>query len=558
MKLFFAVLMFTSAAFGAEMKEGRYVGWVKLPEANERIALVADIYRESPEDFTQFPTRNALLKLSLGGYNTHEYLTFNYKDIQYDFDNGDLTFDEPDKDLVITAKVQATETQSYLVGDVFVRSSAVWGTLYLKYETDEPAEAGEVDPGAGETAPFTGALEGQYEGTCAKNHAVLQLQTLRGLKTKQQTIVDKNGLGSEYGIVGRMSGNAPDVCGEIPAGSHLYCTTRNYGGGSYNPWLGTVTLQSLRATESCTLHGGEIRCRITLPGKELQDCVMKKAPETRAAKFFRRSMHLSPDAAQMAELPAPAAPKHADLAAALKGKYSGYLHNETNDTYQSVVLNVVPYAASNNPHNPNQMMVSSTLSAYLGEGLTGPFTTQTFVSRSFYLRPGFTLSGENADTFVSISEWKQGFVRGTLYSHAFGKVGTVELVKGALPPASGARFVDSFTGAYSGTRSGNKRFVQLHFPAQPDDLVRNVVKFTGTLQGAVGIIATEHTDGGSFDPYTGKLGWLITRGEYATFISAYMESADVLKLYWPPAPDRFGVWMEDFVYDPFQRVKGNP
>ncbi len=555
MKSLVALLLLATAVQAAELKEGRYVGWVKLTEANERIALVADIYRESPEELTQFPSRNALLKLTLGGYNTHEYLTLGYENIQYDFDNGDLTFDEPDKDLVITAKAQATETQSYLVGDVFVRSSAAWGTLYLKYDSSEPLEEGEVDPGAGETAPFIGVLEGQYEGTCAKNHAILQLQTVRGLKTKLQTILDKNGLGSEYGIAGRISGSAPDVCG-VTTGKGIYCTTRNYGGGSYNPWLGTITLQSLRATDSCTLRGGELRCQISLQGNVRQECVMKKASAPKPARFFRRNFHLSPDAAQMAELPAPAAPKHAELAARLRGKFSGYLHNETNDTYHAVILNVIPYTASNNPHNPNQMMVSTTLSTYMGEGLSGPFTTQTFGSRSFYLRPGFTLSGEHSDAFVSISEWKQGFVRGVVYSHSFGRVGTVELSKGGLPPASGIRFVDSFPGTYS-ARSA-QRLVELNFPAQPDDMVGNVVKFTGTLQSAYGILATEHSDGGSFDPYTGKMAWLITRGDYSTYISGYLESPDVLKVYWPPAPDKFGVWMGDFVYEEFSRVKRKP
>src|SRR5262249_23344710 len=153
----------------------------------------------------------------------------------------------------------------------------------------------------------------------------------------------------------------------------------------------------------------------------------------RPARFHTRTVRPQPTTAQLQELPAPAPPRNAELAAALRGMFSGYLHNETNDTYQVFRLNVMPYSATENPHNPNQMNVSTTAIAHLDRGTGGAFTTQRFDARSFYLRPGFTLKGPNADSYLDVAEWKQGLVRAVLYSHAFGRVGTVELLKGPLP-----------------------------------------------------------------------------------------------------------------------------
>lgn len=71
----FALLIVSFPAHAAQLKHGRYVGWIELEEKKVRLAVVADIFLESPEDLTQFPRVNAAFRINLGGYNTHEYIT---------------------------------------------------------------------------------------------------------------------------------------------------------------------------------------------------------------------------------------------------------------------------------------------------------------------------------------------------------------------------------------------------------------------------------------------------------------------------------------------------
>ncbi len=565
---------------GGTLLDGRYTGWIKLDAAQERIALVVDIFQESPENFTIAPSRNAIFKLSLGGYNTHEYFTETFKDIHSDFDNGTLTLDEPNNDLLITAEVQALGSAPLLVGKVFIRSSAVWGTVYLKYETDEPEERsssgaiprdeepgsggggapGEPDAGQGvtpETAPFIPLLEGQYVGLCNGGTAALQIQTVRGLNTKSRTGKDRFGLGPHYGIVGRLSGISPDVCGTIPKG--LWCNHFNYDEGSYNLYQGKLVLKGRRSTDACDIHQGEIKCRIQLQGG-VGICTLKKTTlAVQAPRFFARAYHLSVTADQEAVLPEAAPPANADLTAALRGTFSGYLHNETNDTYQVFQLNVFPYSTTNNPHNLNQMTISTTSSAYFGGDVKGSYSTQRFEPRSFYLRPGFTLSGPSSDAFIAIQQWQTGLIRGIWYSHNFGRVGTVELVKSALPAANSSMvMIKNFAGQFKGTAvvgSSVKRWIELLFPVQPNLADENVIEFEGSQQSLTGISAIQIIEKGSFDPYTGRMGWIYARGGAETFISAYLDPSDQLKIYWPPAPDVFGALMADFEFDTYKRIK---
>lgn len=562
---------------GGALLDGRYIGWIKFDSAKERIAVVTDIFQESPEDFTLDPSRNAIFKMSLGGYNTHEYYTETFKDIHSDFDNGTLTLDESNNDLLITAEVHALGATPIIVGQVFVRSSAVWGTLYLKYETDEPdarlrrttsndepggsgsdgepGEPGEDEPGEQpETSPFIPLLEGQYVGLCNGGPAALQIQTVRGLKTRAQKDFDTYGLSAHYGIVARISGSG---CGTVPEG--FWCNNFNYAEASYNIYKGELVLKGQHSSDRCEIRQGEVKCRIQVQGGA-KVCVLKKTGNIAGPRFFTRRFHLSPTANQTTKLPEAAPPKNAALTAALRGTFSGYIHNETNDTYQAIQLNVLPYSTTNNPHNLNQMAVATTSSVYLGQDASGSFTTQRFEPRSFYIRPGFSLSASKSDGFLSIptiDDWQTGFIRGIWYSHNFGRVGTVELIKGPLPKADPSMaMVQNFAGQYrGGSPAPVKRWIELNFPAQPNLQEEHVITFDGSQQSIVGITAVQNIEKGTFDPYTGRFAWIYSHGGGETFISAYLSPSSDLRIYWPPSPGVFGVLMVDFGFETYKRLK---
>lgn len=539
----------------AELKQGRYIGYIELAPTKDKIAVVSDFYLESPEDLKLFPALHADFKMTLGGYNTHEYVAEIFENVRYDFENGILTLDDPKNDIVITAEVKDVNGNTNVVGDVFLRSSAVFGKLTLVYETDEP----DVDDSlrAFDPSAYIPVLDGQYEGNCQGERAVLQLQTVRGLKTVWQGEGEASSLSRYYGISGRLGVKDSVMCGNLAKG--FWCNQFTYGGGSYNAYLGKLQLKGPSATDDCTVQRDLLKCEIRRTGWN-RSCEFKKTgSKINEAKFSTRSFNLNATSEQLKELPAAEPPKNTELSNAVRGSFAGYLHNETNNSYQYMQLNVLPFSFTENPHNPNQMMISSTATLHLGSNASGPFITQRFEPRSFYIRPGFTLNGPNTDTFLNISEWRKGFIRGVLYSHAFGRVGTVQLIKGVPPlPPAGVEIVRSFVGEYDGPVgsdgvSSKLRWFRFLFPTQPNDLTDQLIRFSGSYNPVISIEPNHNIERGTFDPFTGAFGWIIEKNGAATFSNGSMDKNNNVRMYWPPAPGVFGTYMSDYEAETFKR-----
>lgn len=545
--VFLALLLSSLPSFAAELKHGRYIGWIELEEKKERLAVVADFFMESPEDFTQFPRLNASFRISLGGYNTHEYITETFHDLKYDFDGGNLTFDEEGNDLLLTTMVSAQGGRAKITGDVFVRSSALSGKLELLEESDEPGDD-LFATALPASLPFSSLLEGQYEGVCNGKSAALQVQTVRGLEREAER--RSTGLERHYGIGGRLVYKDDSLCGKLPSG--MWCSRQHFQNGSFNFYTGLLAFESKQGSEQCTLRGSELTCRFRV-FTDTVECRLKKPAFTQPVRFFTRAFHLSPSQEQTRALPEPEPPRNQGLAQALKGRFFGYLHNESNNTYLPVRLDVVPFSSTENPHNPNQMNISATASFFLGRDFSGPFITQRFDHRSFYLRPGFMLSGPDADSFLNVVSWKSGFVSGTWISKAFGRVGTFQLVKGeAAPLPARANAVQSFAGEFKGFLGSSEQWIRFLFPSQPNRVKEQVIPFTGSYQSIVGNTPVRQIHGGTFDPFTGRLGWFLTNDEAATFGSGKINEAGEALLFWPPQPI-VGTAARSFEYVKFQR-----
>lgn len=542
--LFILLFSLSLRAESAELKHGRYTGWIELEEKKERLAVVAEFFLESPEDFTKFPRLNAAFRVSLGGYNTHEYFTETFHDLKFDFDFGNLTFDESGNDLLMTTLVSSKGGSTYITGEVFLRSSAARGSLFLTQESDEP---GDDAPLAIESPlPFMPLLEGQYEGLCDGQRATLQIQTVRGLDATARGA----GLERHYGIAARLAYKQDPLCGNLPSGQ--WCSRQFLRNGTFNLYTGRLNFESQQGSESCTLTDGEIHCRFRSMNSTA-DCFLKKSGPATQAKFYPRKFHLSPSKDQSEALPPQSPPRNQALADALRGRFFGYAHNESDDSYLPLRLDVVPFSSTENPHNPNQMMVSATASVFLG-GFSGPFFTQRFEPRSFYLRPGFALSG--TDSLLLITSWKRGYISGTWISKAYGKLGTFELSKGDIPPlAPSAKLVRSFAGEFSRLNGSSEQWIRFLFPSQPDNLQDLRIPFVGSYQSVVGSAPVRAIESGSFDPFTGRFGWRIKRDEAITYGGGIVAQDGSAHLYWPPEPN-FGTVARDLEFQVFQPKNG--
>jgi hypothetical protein len=553
----------STALAGTQLPHGRYVGYMKIEGRIERLALQADFFLESPEDQTRFPQLEAIVKMSLGGYHTSEYITYVYKNIRTDFDRGTLIFDEPSSDLVFNGKVESGEGFARIEGNVWMRSSATAGRLVLDLVSDEPGDEPERKPDPDSKLPFAPALDGQYEGKCDNQSAVFQMQTARALR------IHEIGNGAkapfDYEVVARLGyRNKPSpVTGSQPWSAH-----GSFAGGSYDPFRGRLVFWGPSSTTiECARSVGELACTYRIPKTRVRCRFERVGKDFHDPAIFPRRFHVATTNEQLKPLPLPGSIPDDILAGLLDGHYSGFLHHDASDRYQPVALRVLASVSTENPHNPNKVFVSTTSVLYFGSLAEGHFVSHRYEPRSFYVRPGFALNAPGTDSFIMITEWTSGSIRGIWYSQTFGRVGTVEVIKGKVPAISpDASAMRSWRGDFNAsmvlghvdpTKPGQKveRWFSVVMPNQPAERLSSTVIFFGSFQSLVGLTKIEPIERGTFDPYSGAIAWSFKFGEGLTIVSGNVAGDGSLSMHWPPNPNAFPVPMSD--YKPINFRKNN-
>ncbi len=546
---------------GNQLPHGRYVGYMKIDGRDERLALQADFFLESPEDQTRFPQLEAIVKIGLGGYHTPEYISYVYKNIRTDFDRGTLIFDEPASDLVFNGKVESGEGYARIEGKIWMRSSAIGGKLVLDLVSDEPGDEPERRPDPDLKLPLAPLLDGQYEGKCDKQTAVFQVQTARALRTQEVGEGAKPMF--DYEVVARLGyRNKPSAV----AGAQPWSAQGSFAGGSYDPFRGKfVFLGPSSTTIECVRSGGRLACTYRIPQTRVRCQFERLDNEIHKPATFPRRFHVTASDEQLKPLPLPGSVKDEALAELLDGHYHGFLHHESSDRYQSAALRVMASVSTENPHNPNKVFVSTTSVLHFGAPTEGHFVSHRYEPRSFYIRPGFALNAPGTDSFIMITDWSSGFIRGVWYSQAYGRVGTIEFVKGTVPTlASEARVMRSWRGDFAGsvvlghidpTKPGQKleRWFSVVMPNQPAERLSSTVSFVGSFQSLVGLTKIEAIERGAFDPYTGTIAWSFKFSEGLTIVSGNLSADGSLSMHWPPNPNVFPAQMSDYKSGVFRR-----
>lgn len=539
-----------------KLKFGRYVGWIDLEGADESLAVTLDTYLDQPDDVTQFPRLQIVFKYGLGGYGTSEYTSEIFENARYDFATATLALDDPANDVTLVSRILTDDDdRTFLEGDVWVRSAARTGTFYALFQSDEPTglNAMRLAP-----SPLIPKLAGSYVGHCGSKRAQMQIETTKGGGAGGGTTRGLKG----YAIYANLAFDDRSLCGtdSDPANGPVWCAIRSYDQGAYTFFDGTLTLKTERFSDECRLDNGRLTCRVVF--LEPTDCEFERSSVTPLGpRFFDRARHVPATAAQRAELPEPSPPDNSALVAALAGQFRGYLHNETTNRYQPIMLNVVATTSTDNPHNENLVYVSSTAVSYFGATQSRDLWTQQFERRSFYLKPGFVLESESSDVFLGAEEWKTGFIRGVWYSHAFGRVGTFELIKGAWPVTpDGVAFVQPVTGEFVGPRgSANPNIDGLWFfrsflGVQPVGRAEATLAFQGQMNLRSNILPPIPIEEGHYDTYSGAIGWTTRESSGSRMISGMIDDQGQVSLLWPGAAI-FGVKLPEYAFHRYDRVR---
>ena len=440
----------------------------------------------------------------------------------------------------------------------FPDPSAVSGSVVLKFLSDEPdtepnlasADTAGEDPDHDpdhDPAPFAGTLDGQYEGLCGTEPAIIQIQTARGLGEVPDSLFP--GLGG-YTVSGRLGLDLPSEC--ALTGIHIpserdWCTYRSYSAGKYNIANGLLTLQGETSAQSCTLIDGQLRCvvglrPIVLPSPQV--CVLNRvAPAVRApSRPFFRQFSVPTTSEQRQVLPEMLPPASTDLVAAVDGMFFGYLHHETSNLYQPMRLKVIASVSTDNPHNLNMVYISGASIFHFDNPMNAqaPIWSQRFARKAFYINNGFILDDPNSDTFIQVDLWKKGMITGVLYSRQFGRVGTIQFVKSFMPTIDArAKFVANPLGNFSGPVASGpfeaSWWLQVSPQAQASNLGQSTFSFQGELGRGDGIVPRRVVDVGSFDFYTQAIGFLVASRDGPRMYSGHVFDWG-LGLFWLGAP----------------------
>lgn len=535
-----------------KLQQGRYTGYLKINGRNEKIALQADLFIESPDDFTQFPKLESIVKLSLGGFHTNEYTAYSYKNLHYNFETGDLTLDEPASDLIFSAKVHSTDSRTYLQGQVWSRTSSVMGVFKLTSISDEPGDD-DGTPDENDKLPWAPALDGQYSGKCGSKDGLFQIQTVKELRPRDSA--DGKEI-FDYEVVARVGYRKDASNSNSPW--ELY---GSYAGGSYDPYRGKLVFLGPSTTAiECSRSNNSLSCDYRVQSGKVHCDFERESANAHGSDVFPRKFHVTASAAQMQSLPDIGTISDAEMANLVSGHFNGYLHHEASDRYQRVALHVVASVSTENPHNPNKVFVSGTSVMYYGLSGEDLFISQRYEPRSFYIRPGFTLNAPGTDSFIQIDQWTQGFIRGVWYSQQFGRVGTVEFVKETPASISSqAVIVSSFQGEYRGQAVASdpqtSRWFNVILPNQPAERLTTTINFVGAYQSMSGMTPISPIERGTFDPYTGAIGFSYKLNEGLTVVSGVVANDGSLQMYWPPAPNAFGTILAPYRRIPFQHVQ---
>jgi len=460
----------------------RYVG-VLRHESPNRDQLAKLDFIASRGDNNQLELM-AILTLHFGDYRSGEYVSYHFDTVKYTLLNGTLVFDHPGQDMTI--KVESFDGRS-IKGSVRSRLGA-GDRMTLSLTRDEDAKP---------LLPLIQPLQGQYEATCDGVRKRLQIQTFRSTLNVAETANPF----AAYEVRAQLGEYGSGLC----MASKMPCTVAIFDEGSYNFFHSQVVLAGDHRTLTCQATADGLDCGACrfkrIPG-ELPEKPVLRPPQTPAG-FVKAGATRWGEPGE--------GPALKGVATAIDGEYSGYLHHEYLDQYQSANLSLV--TSQGVGADAGTLRISPVASLKFGEGDSHEFITYKFNERSYPLVSVekekmllFQRTETDTDAVLQITSLSDGKLKGVWYSLLFGRVGTFELSKNDLPALpTDAKRMGPVGGWYENATW------DIELIARPAESPRNTsnpffpLHFTGFIYDKDGIRPKERIGGGTYDFYSGKI-----------------------------------------------------
>lgn len=431
---------------------------------------------EREEDRFEFM---AFLKLQFGDWSSSEYMTYHFDNIKFNSSAKTLPLVHPDQEVSVVlnfsepGEFKGTFRSNYggNVGEIILKKEA---GVSLKYPI--------VDP-----------VAGKYEGSCSDGtQHVLQMETFRNTD-------DTTKIGNPFSSY-RIHGNWASKNDPLCIDSAENCTVGVFDKGTYNFFDNDLVLMGPRKTVKCQATVGGIRCR---------DCDFKRVQDERtpAFKSEKQIVEAFPNRPKV---------RSSDMKE-IGGIYRGYVYHEYLGTYQRAELNIQAFQEAGKEKSNEEISMSAVAQVFFGElsqreAVSYRFATRVYPVHKEPFRFSFQRPQADLDAVIHVEEIGDGFIRGVWYSLLFGRVGQFEMRKeGEVQIPDGATIMKSLAGFYRGPQWDINLIVELGQTPFNSDNPFHPLTFSGwttfrTLGFRVSILD------GSFDFYTGKLGFILSDG----------------------------------------------
>ena len=471
----------------------RFAGHARLKQRAARMPVVLDLAAIPGEPFHY----QGFMRVTSGGFGSHEYVTLHFHDVRLDPATGKVTFDDGPKDMRVT--------HARLVGTFFRAQLEV-----LKEGVTLPIELSSSGFAPSfQNLKVTSQLTGHYSGTCASKPETLQLEASRwrGLINSDTTAF------GGYRVYGRRGHLDGAVCGD----KLQSCVAETFPAVQVHFFAQTVKLS--KDYPPCKIQGHQIRCenncnyqRDLTSAKSSQDVATDSKVQTRE---FHVPIDEVPDTQGRA------------------GQYYGHIHHENSGSYQLLALNVraAPEISlsAGAPRKGDYVVAVATL--YFGEGDSSEFIAYKFKETVASAGPSTLIFEGDGEAVFVVDDWRGKTLKGTWYGKSFGRVGTVELAKSLVPAlGDGAVTVKGISGRYVGDDWEFELGASANLSEQSSAFYP--IKIFGWARERLDSSRRHSIQDGIFDFYTGAIALKLDDGR----IVLGKVGPDSMDLNWVPLP----------------------
>ncbi len=416
------------------------------------------------------PELMGILTLQFGDFTSNEYVSFHFDHILYEPSTGWMVFDQTNQEARVAISKFSFDG---FEGSLRSNFSDEPVQLILKRDGQVPLKY-----------PLIESIWGEYAGTCNKVPTVIQLYTFRSIE-------DTSKIGhpfADYEIRGALATQDKDLCVDIP------CVRNNFYSGAYNFFKEQLTLNGRQ---------GVVNCTTTPTGMKCSGCSFKRVSgEMKEPRAYKQPTSENENVVDSKDV----------SAKDLDGFYSGYLHHEALNQYQTASLNILAL-----PSSSGDTMISTLAKLYFGDLQSQETLAYRYeplvvsdISKGFLLkRPE-----SDVDAILEVTSFKKGVIKGVWYSLLFGRVGTFELSrKGVKPLSEKFKTFESIEGSYTSPLfdlelgvSAVKTPLNTENPFFP-------LTFDGYWYNPQTFSAKKVIRGGSYDFYTGRFAMFMTEDE---------------------------------------------